>query len=259
MSQYHDTRRVLAIRGAGAREFLQGLVTNDVAGLDQGLVYAALLTPQGKFIADFFLQADGSEDVLLDVAASHADDLLRRLTMYKLRSPVALEPTELKVSRGLGDAPSGALPDPRSAALGWRLISDDALADDDTDWDALHIANAIPRTGIDLTEDSYILEMAFERLNGVDFRKGCYVGQEIVARMKHKTELRKGLALVTVDGAASAEITADGKPAGTLLSRAGDLALAHLRFDRAQGPLAAGEAQVAFVGAAIEDVPETAA
>ena len=91
-----------------------------------------------------------------------------------------------------------------------------------------------------------ILEAGFERLNGVDFRKGCYVGQEVTARMKHKTELRKGLAQVHITGAADTgtEILSNGKPAGTLLSRAGDIAIAYLRFDRATGPMQAGDATV---------------
>jgi folate-binding protein YgfZ len=93
----------------------------------------------------------------------------------------------------------------------------------------------IPETGIELTADSYILEAGFERLNGIDFRKGCYVGQEIAARMKHKTELKKGLAQVAITGSAQAgdAITNNGKPVGTLHSVAGDLGLAYLRFDRA--------------------------
>jgi folate-binding protein YgfZ len=104
----------------------------------------------------------------------------------------------------------------------------------------------VPETGIELTPDTFILEVGFERLGGVDFRKGCYVGQEVTARMKHKTELRKGLARVRIDGAASAgaEITADGKPAGTLGTRSGDKALAYLRFDRAVGEMRAGDARV---------------
>lgn len=116
------------------------------------------------------------------------------------------------------------------------------------DWTAIEVANLIPTSGIELTSDTFILEVGFERLNGVDFRKGCYVGQEVTARMKHKTELRKGLAQVQVTGDADVGtlIEADGKPAGTLLSRSGDLALAYLRFDRARGPMRAGDATVVW-------------
>ena len=111
----------------------------------------------------------------------------------------------------------------------------------------MRVAHLIPETLIELIPDeTYILEAGFERLNGVDFRKGCYVGQEVTARMKHKTELRKGLALVDITGAAppGTPITADGKEAGMLFTRSGDRAIAHLRFDRADGPLRAGAADV---------------
>ena len=113
---------------------------------------------------------------------------------------------------------------------------------------ARRVALGVPETGIELRpEDAYILEMGFERLHGVDFRKGCYVGQEVTARMKHKAELRKGLVRVRVDGAgAGARNRGDPRrpPAGTLYSTAGGLGLAHLRFDRADGPMRAGAAEL---------------
>ena len=184
-------RRILRLSGADTVTFLQGLVTNDVDKLDQGLVYAAILTPQGKYLADFFLARD-DDDVLLDVAEDLADGLVKRLSMYKLRADVQIANSGLNLQRGIGDAPEGALPDPRHAALGWRMYSDAPPRDDGTDWDAIRVAHCIPETGVELTPDSYILESGFEVLQGVDFRKGCYVGQEVTARMKHKTELRKG-------------------------------------------------------------------
>lgn len=225
-------RRILLLGGADWRDFLQNLVTNDLGKLSKGPVYAALLTPQGKLIADFILVDDG-DGVLLDVAEVWADMLKQRLTMYKLRADVTIEETGLSVRRGTGDAPTGAVTDPRSAALGWRLYGPEG-GDDGSDFTALQVEHLVPESGRDLGPDSYILEMGFERLNGVDFRKGCYVGQEVTARMKHKTELRKGLRLVHIDGDAApgTEILRDGKPVGTLLSRAGDKALAYLRFDR---------------------------
>lgn len=254
MTDYAASRAVIRIGGTGARAFLQGLVSNDVGRLDDGgYVYAALLTPQGKYIADFFLLADG-DAVLLDVDATQADDLLRRLTMYKLRSPVTIERSALNVSRGTGSAPEGAHADPRDPALGWRLISEVAMADGPEDWEALHVSRAVPRAGVELGPESYILEMGFERLNGVDFRKGCFVGQEVVARMKHKTELRKGLARVRIDGEAEpgCDITAEGKPAGVLHSRAGNEALAYLRFDRARGAMKVGTAGATLITPAID-------
>lgn len=228
------SRRILRLSGADTRDFLQGLVTNDIAKLKSGLVYAAILTPQGKYIADFFLKEDGN-DVLLDVDTTLAEMLVQRLTMYKLRADVQIAQTDLYLHRGTGTAPADALPDPRHPALGWRAYRDAPQTDDTTDWAALYVAHMIPDSGTELTPDTFILEMGFACLNGVDFRKGCYVGQEVTARMKHKTELRKGLARVAVDGDApvGTPITAGGKPAGTLLTRAGNEALAYLRYDRA--------------------------
>ena len=237
-------RKILRLSGADARDFLQGLITSDVNKIDQGLVYAALLTPQGKYLADFFLAADG-QDILLDADADQAAALMKRLIMYRLRAKVEITETDLKVMRGTGAAPTGALADPRHAELGWRLIGSEVGADE-SDWDALHVAHCIPRSGIELGPDSYILESGFEALNGVDFRKGCYVGQEVTARMKHKTELRKGLRVVTISGSApvGSEITAGGKAVGTVFTQSNGQAIAYLRFDRAKGEMTAGDAKL---------------
>lgn len=237
-------RTIFRLTGDDARDFLQGLVTNDVKKLDQGLVYAALLTPQGKYMADFFLVPDGA-NILIDVSSDLAAMLFQRLSMYKLRAQVTLEKTDLTVKRGTGDLPDGAYVDPRHPDMGWRLYGDEA-GDDGSDWTALRVAHLVPETGIELTPDTFILEAGFERLNGVDFRKGCYVGQEVTARMKHKTELRKGLARVSVEGeAATGDKILNGvKEAGELLSRAGDEAIAYLRFDRAKEDMQAGDAVV---------------
>jgi len=235
-------RRILRLSGPDTRSFLQGLVTNDVDKIDQGLVYAALLTPQGKYLADFFLLADG-EDVLLDVAADLAEGLTKRLSMYRLRANVEISTSDFNVSRGTGDAPAKALRDPRHDDMGWRLYGKEN-GDDGSDWDAIRVAHCIPETGVELTTDSFILETGFEALNGVDFRKGCYVGQEVTARMKHKTTLRKGLCQVEIDGQATpgTEVTAGGKTVGTLFTQSGARALAYLRYDRATQDMSAGEA-----------------
>ena len=236
-------RRIIRIGGADRVDFLQGLVTNNVT---RAPVWAALLTPQGKYLADFLVVPDG-EALLLDVDARLADDLLRRLSMYKLRAAVELADTDLKVSRGTGPAPEGAIPDPRHPALGWRLYGT-TEDDDGTDWDAIRVAHTIPESLVELIpNETFILEAGFERLHGVDFRKGCYVGQEVTARMKHKTELRKGLVTVAIDGAAPVGtpiLMADGREAGTLFTQSGGRAIAHLRFDRMDGPLTAGDAAV---------------
>ncbi|KRW94817.1 folate-binding protein YgfZ [Paracoccus sp. MKU1] len=235
-------RRILAVSGEDRVEFLQGLVTNKVGPAP---CWAALLTPQGKYLADFLVVPDG-ERLLIDVDARLEGDLMRRLSMYRLRSKVTLEPTDLTVARGTGPAPEGAIKDPRHEALGWRLYG--GAGDDGTDWDAIRVAHCIPETLVELIpNESFILEAGFERLHGVDFRKGCYVGQEVTARMKHKTELRKGLVTVGIEGAAPVGtpiLMADGREAGTLFTQSGDRAIAHMRFDRMGEGLSAGDARI---------------
>ena len=243
-------RTVLGLTGKDALDFLQGLVSNDLRPLETapGIIWAALLTPQGKYLADFFVVRRAEGPPLIDIATALAADTLRRLTMYRLRADVQIAPLPLHVLRGLGQPPEGAMPDPRHPALGWRAWSDTPGAEPSIDWDAIRVANLIPESGIELIPDnSYILEQGFERLHGVDFRKGCYVGQEVTARMKHKTELRKGLVRVMVDGAAPVGteiLDSEGKPVGTIFTQSGGTGLAQLRFDRVVGLLTAGSARI---------------
>lgn len=245
MGETDENRVVFSLTGADVLTFLQGIVSNDVLPLAKGpgLVWAALLTPQGKYLADFLIAGvDGA--MLLDIHRDLAPATMRRLTMYRLRADVKIAPTDQAVTRGLGAAPPGALADPRHPALGWRAYGMPGTASL-IDWDAIRVEHVIPESLIELIPDeSYLLESGFERLHGVDFRKGCYVGQEVTARMKHKTELKKGLVRVAIDGSApvGTEITADGKPAGTLFTQSGGHAIAYLRFDRATGEMRAGEA-----------------
>ena len=247
MGETATDRRVFALSGADVLPFLQGLVSNDVLPLAKGpgLVWAALLTPQGKYLADFFVVNTG-EALLLDIKDTVAAATVQRLSMYRLRADVQINPTDLAVTRGLGEAPAGALPDPRHADLGWRAYGAHGTAPL-IDWDALRVAHIIPETGIELIpNESYLLENGFERLNGVNFRKGCYVGQEVTARMKHKTELRKGLVRVAIEGAApiGTQITAQDRAVGQIFTQSGGKALAYLRLDQALGPMQAGSAQL---------------
>ncbi|MFV2035187.1 MAG: folate-binding protein YgfZ [Halocynthiibacter sp.] len=238
-------RSLIDITGADRMHFLQGLVTNDLHRLSDGLVYGALLTPQGKYLADFLLL--GRKDrIVVDVKSTLCEELLHRLRLYRLRADVDFAPSDLQVRRGVGRAPEGALADPRHQALGWRQYSENPASDGAVDWDAIRVAHCIPETGIELTPDSYILECGFERLNGVDFRKGCYVGQEVTARMKHKAELKKGLVRVRLSGSAPVgnQITASGKPVGTLFTQSGDHAIAYLRIGRASGEMQSANATI---------------
>ena len=235
------TRQIIRLTGEDRVTFLQGLVSNDVR---RGPCWAALLTPQGKYLADFLVIPD-QDSLLIDVDARLSDDLLRRLSMYRLRSKVTLEPIDMPVARGTSSVPEGAIMDPRHPALGWRLYGKDG--DDGTDWDAIRVEHTIPETLIELIpNDTYILEAGFERLHGVDFRKGCYVGQEVTARMKHKTELRKGLLTLGIDGSApvGTPIMSDDREVGTLFTQSGGWAIAHVRFDRVTPDMQADQARL---------------
>ncbi len=248
MSDYTQ-RAVLQVIGDDTRTFLQDLITNDIHRLSQGLLYSAILTPQGKYLSDFFLLAVSANEILLDIKSEMASDLMRRLRFYKLRARVDIGLTDINVSCGIRNQPAGAMRDPRHAELGWRSYQVDVIeTSEQVDWDHLRVTHGIPETGIELIpEKTFILEMGFERLNGVDFKKGCFVGQEVTARMKHKTELRRQLKTVHVDGHASVgtPIHADGRAVGTLFSQARGKGLAHLRMDRLQGvQFQAGDATI---------------
>lgn len=232
-------RAVLAVMGETAADFLQGLVTNDVTKLNPGSsTYAALLTPQGKIVTDFLVHAvEGGFH--LDVPAAQAADLLKRLKLYRLRAPVSLEDISATHAVFAAWGEVAATPaDPRLHALGARWIAaPDSLTPDATvaDYTVHRLALGVPDSAD--TEGQFALDANFEELNGVDFRKGCYVGQEVTARMKHKAAPRRRLARIVFDGPAPAPGTRltgpDGTEIGDLKSGHGHEALASIRLDRA--------------------------
>jgi folate-binding protein YgfZ len=241
------SRSVLRFQGAEVRPFLQSLLTNSVDKVTPTTcVYASLLTPQGKYMADFFLyQAD--EVIFADVPEARAQSLLSRLTMYKLRRDV-----QIVLEKDLMIFVSDTKPetetvcyalDPRHEALGWRGIMRTAEIPKH-DLTQRYVELGIPQDGIDLLpEESYILEMGFDRLNGVDFKKGCYVGQEIVARMHHKTTLKKGLVQLIFDEPLSGEdldVVSDGKRAGRVGTRTNTGGLALMKLDAVDKALSVG-------------------
>ena len=236
-------RAVLRIAGADARPFLQGLITNDIDTLapDHSL-YAGLLSPQGKALFDMILHADG-DDILVDVAAIRADALARRLSMYKLRKAVTITPTSLAVVAGWNGDAAGHPADPRLAVLGARWIAETAP---DTDAYTPHrLAHGVPDSA-DIGEDQLLwLETGADLLGGVSFTKGCYVGQENTARMHHRDKVRRRLVPLQIDGdpGDTRDVTdAAGRTVGTVRSRHGDTAIAHLRLEAAAGPLHVGAA-----------------
>lgn len=240
-------RRTLTVTGPDAATFLQGLVSNDVRKAAPGAaVYAALLTPQGKYLHDFFIAADGAGGFVLDTGP-RADDLLRRLAFYRLRAKVEIAPASLRVFAVWGDGSAAALdgpglrfPDPRLPALGVRVLAAEtpALPGDAADasaYNAHRIALGVPGDA-DLTpEDTFLLDANFDLLHGVDFKKGCYVGQEITARMKHRGSNRKRTLPLVFDGpppAPGTPVTAGDKAIGSVLSGVPGRTLAVLRTDK---------------------------
>lgn len=272
MKAWLADRGVVQVEGEEAASFLQGLLTNDVEALALGEArYAALLSPQGKILFDMIVARAPAETgavFLLDCAATQAADLARRLGFYKLRTQVAVADAsaELGVVAAWKGAPSaGGLiyPDPRDARLGWRIIAPRAAAEalgeaDLPAYEALRIALGVPKGGVDFAyNDAFPQDGNMDLLNGIDFKKGCFVGQEVVSRMKHRGTARKRVARVTLAGEApppGAPILDGELAVGALGSSAGRAALAMLRLDRVAEAKAAGRGLTAAgIGAELVD------
>ncbi|CAN7262635.1 CAF17-like 4Fe-4S cluster assembly/insertion protein YgfZ [Caulobacter sp. LjRoot300] len=230
------SRAVIAVTGPDAKSFLNGLLTQEIETLAQGeLRFAGLLTPQGRLLYDLFV-VGLEEGVLLDVAAQHRDAILMRLTMYKLRAKVELTAVNLTVFAAW---PAEGHTDPRLPALGSRLYTRDleTTATED-DYEAHRLALGVPGPadwGIDRT---YPIDADFDLLNGVDFKKGCFVGQETTSRMKRRGAIKNRMLPIAFDGpppAFGAEVLAGDLRAGEVLSGRNGRAMALLRLDRVAG------------------------
>ena len=249
------SRAVVRIGGEGAEHFLQGLITCDVETLAVGAArYGALLTPQGKILFDFLVERR-EDGFLFDLPASLVADFVKRMTLYKLRAKVEIE--NLSDSHrvlaiwGPGERPDGAFDDPRHPALGYRLIlpQDADLPDgfvqaDEAAWQAHRIGLAIPEGGLDFEYgQTFPHDADMDQLSGVAFDKGCYVGQEVVSRMRHRGTARRRIVEVSAADdlqEPGSDIVAAGKAAGTLGSVAGRHGLALVRIDRVGAALKTG-------------------
>jgi folate-binding protein YgfZ len=258
-------RGVVKVSGEDARNFLNGLVTTDLTPLRPGLGrFGALLTPQGKITVDFLITeapAGHGGGFLLDCPRALAQGLADKLGFYKLRAKVAVE--NLSDSLGVLAAwdgepamrPDLAFADPRSSALGWRILAPAELAQkvadligadlvDSSAYDAHRIATGVPRGGLDFSYgDAFPHETNMDRLHGVDFDKGCYVGQEVVSRMQHRGTARTRTVRILFEDFSpepGATILAGDKVVGTLGSTAAPNGLALIRVDRAADAIAAG-------------------
>lgn len=271
------SRGVVRVAGETARGFLNNLLTAEIAHLAPGAPrYAALLTPQGKIIADFLVvqtRAEDGGDVLLDCPRALAPLLVERLNFYKLRAKVSVEDLSerLGVMAIWNGAENGAengeseyglvYPDPRLSALGARAILPPDLAQqaasefgamwlDEADYEAHRIALGVPRGGLDfIYGETFPHDADLDRLNGVDFKKGCFVGQEVVSRVEHRGTARNRIVPVVFEGPAAetgSPVMAGEIKVGVMGSSAntsgGALGLAMLRLDRVQELLTAGAA-----------------
>jgi tRNA-modifying protein YgfZ len=265
-------RALIALEGADRYAFLQGIVSNDVNKVTPSrAIYAAFLTPQGKYLHDIFIAGLGDR-LLIDCEAARRADLLRRLSLYKLRAKVRLaEENRFIVGLHFGDGTLAGLGlpaeaghgrseaegllfvDPRLAALGARAILsvDHAPAESgsESDYERLRLSLGVPDGSRDLpVEKAILLENGFEELNAIDWEKGCYMGQELTARTRYRGLVRKRLLPVLIEGPApapGATLFHAGKEAGEMRSAQGDLGLALVRLDvLGQGPLTADGARL---------------
>jgi hypothetical protein len=244
MSPLHLTdRAVLAIAGPEAREFLQGLITNDVAALTPGTgLYSALLSPQGKILFDFFI-TEGDGALLIDCAATARDALFKKLRLYKLRAKVEIEARDqLGVYAGLDAAAAAqavSFADPRGVGLPVRIIG--AVAEmpaglpGPEDYHAARLALGVPEAGDFGSEKIFALDGGLDELHAVSFTKGCYVGQELTARMKHRATARKRPYVVTAEAVLpqiGTAIVANGSEVGEIIAAHDAKGFALVRLDR---------------------------
>jgi folate-binding protein YgfZ len=255
-------RGVLRVSGADARKFLQGVITNNLDKAEEGAaVHTGLLSPQGKILFDFFVVPHGG-DILIEAAKDTLAELTKRLGFYRLRAQVEIaEASEYDVAAVWDGTPTLseeaiAFADPRLSALGMRVllpvggaISRLACAEASEDvYHARRIMLGVPEGGRDyVLGDTFPHEALFDQLNGVDFKKGCFVGQEVVSRMEHRGTTRKRVVPVEGDGPllSGTEVKAGDLPLGTIGSVAGTRGLALLRLDRAADATSKGTALTA--------------
>ncbi|MCR9128677.1 MAG: folate-binding protein [Alphaproteobacteria bacterium] len=248
-------RAVIAMTGADARTFLQRVITRGPEDLSEGGVQlSALLTPQGKILCEFLVFDDGEGGLLIDAPATEADGLIKRFSLYRLRAKAEITRREdLTVAAARGDFEAelrtiahAAVPDPRSAGLGLRAIVPAGTPEpDEAAYHAARIEAGVPEFGADYGPgEVFSTDVNHDRMGGIDYKKGCFVGQEVASRMHRKGGVRKRTVRLRFDGAApgpSTEVLAGDTPVGAISSAAGSHALALVRVDRLAKALEAGE------------------
>lgn len=239
-----QSRSLIALGGPDWRSFLQGLITQDVETVAPGEArFGALLTPQGRLLHDLFVVPNG-DGAWLDVEAEHREAVIQRLTMYRLRAKVEIGADETPVGVLLrGGPPSGAgwVRDPRLPQLGWRSYGapppPEAVLVGEAEREAQRLRLGVPGPADWGTDRTYPIEANFDLLNGIDFKKGCFVGQETTSRMKRRGVVKNRMLPIAFDGPAparGAEVLNGDLRAGEVLSGVEGRAIALLRLDRAR-------------------------
>jgi folate-binding protein YgfZ len=241
-----ERRAAVRVAGPDWRTFLQGLLTQDVEGLRPGeMRFGAILTPQGRLLFDLFVDCDGEAGARLDVAAARRDELVQRLNLYRLRAKVEIAADPAPVFAAWNGRPDGEgwRPDPRLAALGLRRIGEIAQtpnADEDA-YDAWRLGLGVPDPAQDCKPDAaYPIEADFDLLNGIDFHKGCFIGQETTSRMKRRGTIKNRMMAIAFDGPAperGAEVLNGDLRAGEVMTGSDGRAIALMRLDRLEGGL----------------------
>ena len=237
-----DSRALIRVSGPDARPFLHNLLTQDLETLAEGdLRFGALLSPPGRLLFDLFLLGE-AEGVLLDVAADRREALERRLAMYRLRAQVTIEAVDAPVFAAWDGAADGFALDPRLPALGGRRYGGDTKVNaTEDDFQAHRLALGVPDPAAHAVADkTYPVEANFDLLNGIDFRKGCFVGQETTSRMKRRGTIRHRMLPLEFDGPPppfAAEVLNGELRAGEVLTGRDGTAMALLRLDRLEGEL----------------------
>jgi tRNA-modifying protein YgfZ len=235
------SRALVRVTGPDARPFLHTLLTQDVESLAAGeLRFGALLSPPGRLLFDLFLLGQG-DGVILDVAADRREALIQRLSMYRLRADVTIEAVDTPVMAAWNGDGDGFIPDPRAPGLGGRRY--DGLATPDAteaDWLAHQLAVGVPASGDIVIDKTYPIEADLDLLHGIDFQKGCFIGQETTSRMWRRGAIRNRMLPITFDGPPppmGTEVLNGELRAGEVMTGRDGAAMALLRLDRLDGPL----------------------
>ncbi len=223
-------RSVIRISGEDAKNWLDGLISNAVT---EDISFAALLTPQGKIIADFFVVPDAGA-LLIDVAEKYEAVLVKRLSMYKLRAPIEINVENASVYAAWNGSGDEGLPDPRHPALGRRIYGADLQAEhDQNDYDLHRLGLGVPDSQYDFeTSDIFPANANMDLINGVDFKKGCFVGQEVVSRMHRKTDVKKRMRGFTGGSKDETKILQNDRVVGEVMYRRDQIGMAMIRQDR---------------------------